>query len=93
VGFMVEQDREKMLIAEHYERGFAFVDLGSQEAVARAVQASRGEGIKCGEKRLNVEPSKKPVRPSGLRAMSDRRSGAPPKPPTTGKGKGGVSFF
>ncbi len=73
MGFVVDQDREKMLIAEHYDRGFAFVDLGSQEAVARAVSASRGEGIKVGDKKLTVEPSKKPVRPSGLKAMQDRR--------------------
>ena len=34
-GFMLEQDRDKMLIAEHYDRGFAFVDLGSQEVTPK----------------------------------------------------------
>lgn len=102
-----DKDKEKMLIANTgYARGYAFVDLGSQEAVARAVSAGRSsEGVKCGGKRLTVEPSKKPVRPSGLKAMTDRRpsssssaagaaaaSAAPAsaaKPAATAGGKGG----
>jgi RNA recognition motif-containing protein len=77
--FVDDNDRSKLLIAEgHIDRGFAFVDLGSQAAVARAVSASRAEGIKMGEKKLVVEPSKKPVRPSGLKAMNERRGPTPP---------------
>ena len=73
------QDRDKMLIAgNHIERGFAFVDLGSQAAVARAVTASRMNGIQMGEKKLVVEPSKKPVRQSGLKAMRQPRDARAP---------------
>ena len=90
---MLEPDKDKMLVANNIsDRGFAFVDLGSQEAVARAVSASRSEGLKLKDKRLTVEPSKKPVRPSGLKAMSDRKSTGAPKTAGShaGKGKGGV---
>eukprot|EP00615_Pteridomonas_danica_P004393 CAMPEP_0114345830 /NCGR_PEP_ID=MMETSP0101-20121206/12576_1 /TAXON_ID=38822 ORGANISM="Pteridomonas danica, Strain PT" /NCGR_SAMPLE_ID=MMETSP0101 /ASSEMBLY_ACC=CAM_ASM_000211 /LENGTH=471 /DNA_ID=CAMNT_0001482099 /DNA_START=176 /DNA_END=1591 /DNA_ORIENTATION=- len=97
--FMTEPDPERLLIAEQYDRGFAFIDLGSQEAVARAVSASRSnEGIKLKKKnaavssssltlpenghdegsnqqvkKLFIEPSNKPVRPSGLKAINERR--------------------
>jgi hypothetical protein len=88
--FMSDQNPERLLVAGHFDRGFAFIDLGSQEAVARAVSASRSpEGIKVGPKgktnknksgdggdeikRVVVEPSQKPVRPSGLKAIHERR--------------------
>ncbi len=74
IRFMDEPDRNKILIApDHIPRGFAFVDLGSQAAVAKAVSASRMEGVKMNDKKLSVEPSKKPVRPSGLKAANERR--------------------
>ena len=66
------------MVAGHFDRGFAFCDLGSRDAVARAVNQSRSaDGIvdRAG-RRLKVEPSKKPVRPSGLRALNERQSGA-----------------
>jgi RNA recognition motif-containing protein len=99
--FVDGQDRDKLLIAgKNIKRGFAFVDLGSQAAVARAVTASRMNGIQMGEKKLVVEPSKKPVRQSGLKAMNDRRGGPNPngKPSSNsssaggraGRGSGGV---
>ena len=43
--FMPEPDKEKMLVANNVDRGYAFIDLGTQEAVARAVSASRGGEI------------------------------------------------
>ena len=69
-----EHDDDKIMVAGHFSRGFAFCDLGSREAVARAVNQSRtSEGIvDCTGRRLRVEPSKKPVRPSGLRALNER---------------------
>ena len=68
-----------MLIAgNHIERGFAFVDLGSQAAVARAVTASRMNGIQMGGKKLVVEPSRKPVRQLGLKVVDDGHSGSNP---------------
>ena len=70
-GVHARAGKEGKLIASSVDRGFAFVDLGSQEAVARAVGASRGEGITLNNKRLTVEPSKKPVRPSGLKAIAN----------------------
>ena len=65
-------------VAGHFDRGFAFCDLGSREAVARAVNQSRSaEGVVDGAgRRLKVEPSKKPVRPSGLRALNERQTSA-----------------
>ena len=69
-----EHDDDKIMVAGHFSRGFAFCDLGSREAVARAVNQSRtSEGIVDSTgRRLRVEPSKKPVRPSGLRALNER---------------------
>lgn len=82
------EENGHILVASHFDRGFAFVDLGSTAAVARAVSASRNDGIRVGEKRLTVEPSKKPVRPSGLRAMNERKvTGAPVSKPA-GQGRG-----
>lgn len=85
------QDNGHILVAPHFDRGFAFVDLGSTAAVARAVSASRGDGIRVGEKRLTVEPSKKPVRPSGLRAMNERKVSGVPAAKTPGQGRGRVA--
>jgi hypothetical protein len=94
VTFLSDRDPEKLLIAGHFDRCYAFVDLGSQEAVARAVAASlAGSGLVAGPNRLEVQPSKKPVRPSGLKAIHEKRgqgsgqvSGQGGK---GGKGKGG----
>jgi len=80
--FIVDGDKDKILVAEHYARGFAFVDLGSQDSVLAAVSLSRTDGgLKYADKRLTVEPSKKPVRASGLKAMSERS-----RTPATGAG-------
>ena len=76
--FLDERSCEDVKVAGHFDRGFAFCDLGSRDAVARAVNQSRSaDGIvdQTG-RRLKVEPSKKPVRPSGLRALNERQSGA-----------------
>jgi len=91
--FMEEPDVGKMLIANNVDRGYAFVDLGTTEAVARAVSASRGDGITLKDKKLTVEPSKKPVRPSGLKAIAERKGapGSGAKGSSGGKGKAGVS--
>lgn len=62
-----------VLIVPYYERGVAFVDLGSTESVVRAVNSARNEGLKIHDQLLTVEPSKKPVRASGLRAMNVRK--------------------
>ena len=71
-------DGGQVLIVPYYERGVAFVDLGSTDSVVRAVTAARSEGLKIHDQLLTVEPSKKPVRASGLRAMNVRkRSDAP----------------
>jgi len=70
--FLKAADRDKFLITANYAKGVAFVNLGSQEAVARAVSESRGAGIFVGDERLVVEP-KKPrgyVVPSGLGAAT-----------------------
>lgn len=77
----------QMLVAAHFAKGHAFVDLGSTEAVARSVTASRSEGIKVSDKQLVVEPSKKPVRPSGLKAMHERKW--PASASQAGKPQGG----
>jgi hypothetical protein len=89
---MLEPDKGGHLFASSVDRGFTFVDLGSPEAVARAVGASRGEGITLNNKRLTVEPSKKPVWPSGLKAIADHKGApGPAKGPPCVKGKGGVN--
>jgi len=58
----------------------AFVDLGSTDAVVAAVGAAkgspgglRGRAVAVGAGPLTVEPSRKPVRASGLRAMNVRK--------------------
>ena len=57
---------DTMLVSFDIKRGYVFVDLGSKAAVSAVVTQSRREGgIEFGEKKLNVEPSKKPVRPRG----------------------------
>ena len=86
--FMNEGDQ--MLAACNFDRAIAFVDLGSTAAVAAVVTQSRREGgIQFSEtKKLNVEPSKKPVRPSGIRAMHDRKGGGAPKEGGKGGGHG-----
>jgi len=86
--FMVDSDASSMLVAPHFDRGFAFVDLASQMAVARAVSASRTEGIRVQDKKLTVEPSKKPVRASGLKAMHEKRAGGPKSGSRSGRGGG-----
>ena len=91
VGFMVEPDRNKLLIAAHYDRGFAFVDLGSAEACTRALGQGRGAGFRLGDRRLVVEPSKKPVRPSGLRALSGRKGASSGGPGDSNAAGGGES--
>ena len=90
----------QVLIVPYYERGVAFVDLGSTESVVRAVTAARSEGLKIHDQVLTVEPSKKPVRASGLRAMNVRKrgdgpgvgaQGGPPlgaSKPNAGRGRG-----
>ena len=72
---MDAHSQDQMLIAgDHICRGFAFVDLGSQAAVARAVNSAHKEELLLHGKKLVVEPSKKPVRVSGLRASNKRRA-------------------
>ena len=90
VAFVVDQDKDKILIAAHYNKSYAFVDLGSQEAVARAVSASRGGGIEYGDKKLTVEPSKKPVRLSGIKAMTDHCRGRSEVWAAPGRGEAGL---
>jgi hypothetical protein len=88
---------------QHHDRGFAFIDLGSQEAVARAVSASLsnegirmrkgGKGGKEGDK-LVVEPSKKPVRPSGVKAINERKNSGSLSPKlVNAKGKAVIYIF
>lgn len=86
--YMVDGDVSAMLVAAHFDRGFAFVDLASQKAVAGAVSASRADGIRVQEKKLTVEPSKKPVRASGLKAMNEKRAGGPKSGSRGGRGGG-----
>ena len=68
-----------VLIVPYLDRGIAFVDLGSTEAVVRAVAAAKQERLRSRSPSnhglVTVEPSKKPVRASGLRAMNVRLRG------------------
>ena len=68
-----------VLIVPYLDRGIAFVDLGSTEAVVRAVAAAKQERLRSrslsNHGLVTVEPSKKPVRASGLRAMNVRLRG------------------
>ena len=61
--------------AAHFDRGYAFVDLGSKQAVALAINASQAEGIRLGGEYLTVEISKKNVRQSGVRALPVSKGG------------------
>lgn len=76
-------DGDSVLVVPYLDRGIAFVDLGSTDAVLRAVAAAKAEGLRgrspTNHGLITVEPSKKPVRASGLRAMNVRkRSGEAP---------------
>ena len=71
IQFMDEPDRSKILIAaDHIPRGFAFVDLGSQAAVAKAVSASRMEGVKMNDKKLILPFT---ICVNGVRTAFERR--------------------
>lgn len=72
--FVLDMERE-VLVAPHFERGYAFVDLGSKEAVLDAILESKSlRGITIGNNRVVIEPSKKPVRPSGIKAILEERT-------------------
>lgn len=77
-------ETSQLLIVPYFERGVAFVDLGSTKAVMSAVHAARVDGIQIQDTHITVEPSKKPVRASGLRAMNVRKRGDG-IPPASGK--------
>ncbi len=81
--FVAGLKRTTIRIIEHFERGFAFVHLGSNEAMARALKASKTTGIKLAGKRLWVRPKRlntqKP-RAEGAQISSHSRLGPPSGP-------------
>ena len=71
---MMNDGSAEMLVANYSLRGYAFVDLGSKEGAARALVAAMTNGIFINDKRMKVEPSKKPVRPEGLKGASKKKN-------------------
>lgn len=71
----VDSDSKVFVASGTISRGYAFVDLGSQKAAAKAVTTSLTDGILIKGKRIMLEVSQTPVgpklkKPSGLRESS-----------------------